>query len=68
MKLRKDQWIVLGLGMACVAIALYLRSTESGYSKFFPIFYAGTSMIWIAFINDRRSCRAKRKNTESKRK
>ena len=65
MKLRKDQWIVLGMGIAGVVVALYLKATDSGFSKFFPIFYAGISMIWIAFINDKRSCRDKRKAKES---
>ncbi|MEM9079046.1 MAG: hypothetical protein AAGC43_18550 [Bacteroidota bacterium] len=59
MKLRKDQWIVLGMGIAGVLIALYLREIDSEFDKFFPIFYAGISMIWIAFINDKRSCKAK---------
>ncbi|MEM8846546.1 MAG: hypothetical protein AAGD17_05525 [Bacteroidota bacterium] len=65
MKLRKDQWIVLGMGIAGVVIALYLKATDSGFSKFFPIFYASSSMIWIAFINDKRLCNRKRKTKES---
>ncbi|WP_435623272.1 hypothetical protein [Flagellimonas sp.] len=68
MKLRNDQWIVLGMGIVGVLIALYLKATDSEFDKFFPIFYAGISMIWIAFINDRRSCKAKKEKNQLKNK
>ena len=65
MRLRKDQWLVLGMGIAGVAIALYLKGTDSEFDKFFPIFYAGISMIFISFIRDKRSCKSKSEAKES---
>ena len=65
MKLRNDQWIVLGMGIAGILIALYLRGTDSEFDEFFPIFYAGISMIFIALINDRRKCKSKSEAKQS---
>ena len=61
MRLEIHQWIILGMGILGIAVSLYGKSIGWNYSKYFPFFYAGISMLWVPFINDKKCCKRVKK-------
>ena len=60
MNLRIDQWIVLLIGVVGLIVVFYGKTQGWDYDTYFPIFYASISMCWIAFLNDRKTCRKRK--------
>ncbi|MEM9867541.1 MAG: hypothetical protein AAF765_07640 [Bacteroidota bacterium] len=65
MKLKTYQWIILAIGVIGVLASLYGKTQGWDYGKFFPIFYAAISMIWIAILDNKRTCKRKKMNPTS---
>ncbi|WP_375325334.1 hypothetical protein [Flagellimonas sp. GZD32] len=55
-KLNTSQKIVLVLGVVLVAISIFGKLNHWAYGSYFPIFYAGISMSWIAFLPQTKKC------------
>lgn len=55
-KLKTSQKIVLGLGIVLVSIAIFGKLNHWEYGSYYPIFYAGISMSWIAFLPQTKKC------------
>lgn len=58
-KLNTSQKIVLILGIVLAAIGIFGKFNQWEYGSYFPFFYAGTSMAWIAFLPTRKKCKRK---------
>ncbi|MBO6532277.1 MAG: hypothetical protein JJ885_11430 [Muricauda sp.] len=64
-KFTTHQKVVLIIGIVGVVTAFIGKVNGWEYMEFFPIFYASTSMIWISFISNKKSCRKALKSKEA---
>ncbi|SDQ47974.1 hypothetical protein [Flagellimonas zhangzhouensis] len=66
-KLNTSQKIVLVLGVVLVGISIFGKFNQWEYGSYYPIFYAGISMSWIAFLPSRKKCHNpfKKKQTQT---
>jgi len=55
-KLKTSQKVVLAMGILGVLIGIFGKFSAWEYGEYFPFFYAGSSMMWIAFLPHRKSC------------
>ncbi|WP_318312017.1 hypothetical protein [Flagellimonas crocea] len=55
-KLSTTQKVVFAMGILGVAIGIFGRFNDWEYMEYFPFFYSGSTMMWIAFLPKRKSC------------
>ncbi|MDF0708975.1 MAG: hypothetical protein VX772_04650 [Bacteroidota bacterium] len=55
-KLNTKQKVVFALGVLGVLVGIYGRFNAWEYASYFPFFYSGSAMMWIAFLPQRKSC------------
>ena len=55
-KLKTSQKVVLTMGILGVAIGIFGKFSAWDYGEYFPFFYAGSSMMWIAFLPQKNYC------------
>lgn len=65
-KLSTTQKVVMAMGLLGSAIGIYGRFNGWEYMDYFPFFYSGMTMIWIAFLPSTPTCCRffKRKRTQ----
>ncbi|TAI49705.1 hypothetical protein [Flagellimonas allohymeniacidonis] len=66
MKLSKVQWTLLVVGVFLTLTGIYGKTIGWDKNDFITFFYTGTSFMWIAFLDNRRSkrCYWRKKKTE----
>ncbi|MEC7772283.1 MAG: hypothetical protein VX798_13925 [Bacteroidota bacterium] len=55
-KLNTRQKVVFSLGILGVLVGIYGRFNAWEYTEYFPFFYTGSTMMWIAFLPQGKSC------------
>ena len=55
-KLNTRQRVVFAMGICGILIGIYGRFNAWEYMEYFPFFYTGSTMMWIAFLPQKRSC------------
>ncbi|MBR9854559.1 MAG: hypothetical protein GYB37_08270 [Algicola sp.] len=55
-KLNTKQKVVFAMGILGVLIGIYGKLNTWEYATYFPFFYSGSTMMWIAFLPQRKSC------------
>tara|TARA_R110002012_G_scaffold62786_1_gene165117 strand:- start:30142 stop:30351 length:210 start_codon:yes stop_codon:yes gene_type:complete len=55
-KLNTTQKVVFTLGLLGVVASTYGKFQGWEYNEYFPIFYSSLSMMWIAFLPQKKSC------------
>lgn len=51
-----SQRVVLAMGLIGSCIGLYGRFNGWEYMEYFPFFYAGMTLLWMAFLPSSRKC------------
>lgn len=66
-KLNTKQKVVFVMGILGVSIGIFGKFNTWEYMEYFPFFYSGLTMMWIAFLPNRKPCYNpfKRKETQS---
>jgi len=54
--LNTKQKVVFAIGILGVLVGIYGRFSAWEYAGYFPFFYAGSTMMWIAFLPQKKSC------------
>lgn len=55
-KLKTSQKVVFAAGILGVLIGIYGRINAWEYMEYFSFFYAGSTMMWIVFLPQKKSC------------
>ena len=55
-KLNTKQKVVFAMGVLGVLIGIYGRFNAWEYMEYFSFFYTGSTMMWIAFLPQKKSC------------
>lgn len=55
-KLKTSQKVVLAMGIIGVSIGIFGKYKTWEYMEFFPFFYSGITMMWVAFLPQKKSC------------
>ncbi|MAU16514.1 MAG: hypothetical protein CMH46_13360 [Muricauda sp.] len=55
-KLKTSQKVVFAAGVLGVLIGIYGRFNAWEYMEYFSFFYAGSTMMWIVFLPQKKSC------------
>ena len=55
-KLSTQQKIVFAMGILGVLIGIYGKFNSWEHAMYFPFFYSGSAMMWIAFLPQKKSC------------
>lgn len=55
-KLNTRQKVVFAMGVLGVLVGIFGRFNDWEYMEYFPFFYSGTTMMWIAYLPQRKSC------------
>nr|WP_297785056.1 hypothetical protein [uncultured Allomuricauda sp.] len=55
-KLNTKQKVVFSLGILGVLVGIYGRFNAWEYMEYFPFFYTGSTMMWIAFLPQGKLC------------
>ncbi|HBU77487.1 MAG TPA: hypothetical protein DEF18_05240 [Muricauda sp.] len=55
-KLKTIQKVVLAMGIIGVSIGIFGRYQTWEYMEYFPFFYSGITMMWVAFLPQKKSC------------
>ncbi|MDF0717853.1 hypothetical protein PY092_16940 [Muricauda sp. 334s03] len=55
-KLNTRQKVVFSMGILGVLIGVYGRFNAWEYMGYFPFFYSGSTLMWIAFLPQRKTC------------
>nr|WP_299342805.1 hypothetical protein [Allomuricauda sp.] len=66
MKLSKVQWTLVFVGMFLAFTGIYGKTVGWDNNDFITFFYTGTSLVWIAFLDSKKSkkCWIKRRKNE----
>ncbi|MFT0716244.1 hypothetical protein [Flagellimonas lutimaris] len=56
-KLKTSQKVVFAAGVVGVLIGIFGRFNAWEYASYFAFFYSGSTMMWIAFLPQKKSCR-----------
>ncbi|MCK0160660.1 hypothetical protein [Allomuricauda sp. F6463D] len=55
-KLNTKQKVILAMGALGIMIGIYGKFNTWEYMEYFPFFYSGATLMWIAFLPNKKSC------------
>ncbi|NDV16471.1 hypothetical protein GO009_10575 [Muricauda sp. TY007] len=55
-KLNTTQKVVFAMGILSLLIGIFGRFNAWEYMEYFPFFYSGITMMWIAFLPQKKAC------------
>jgi len=55
-KLNTTQKVVLTIGLLGLIASIYGKFNGWGYDEYFTIFYTSLSMLWVAFLPQKKTC------------
>ncbi|WP_228234896.1 hypothetical protein [Allomuricauda sp. M10] len=55
-KFRTSQIVIIAIGIIGGLIGIFGKFDGWDYNTYFPIFYSGTTMVWISFLPNKGCC------------